>query len=69
MNEGCNIGTAAANSWQEANVAVENVVNIAEERHLEVMLNMTFTTSEHHQQAMMTLANEANFLALQGQAI
>ena len=51
LSEGCNFGTATANSWQETNVVVENVVNIAEERHQEVMLDMTSTTNENHQQA------------------
>ena len=67
INDGCNFGTATANSWQETHAAVENVVNIAEERHQEVMFNMASTTSESHQLAMAQLASEAN-KALQEQA-
>ena len=33
VSEGCSFGATTANSWQETTVAVENVVNIAEERH------------------------------------
>ncbi len=59
VSEGCNFGPTTANTWQETHVAVENVVNIAEERHQEAMTNMASTTYENHQQEMAHLVSEA----------
>ena len=40
VNGDCNFGNATANVWQETNVALGHVVQIAEERHSNAMTNM-----------------------------
>ena len=67
MNEGCNFGTATANTWQETNVAVGHVVQIAEERHYNAVVSMAETTNEVHQLQMASVMREASD-ALQRQA-
>ena len=58
-SEGCHFGPQTANTWQETHVAVENVVRVAEGRHLEAMASMASATEENHRRAMAQLAGEA----------
>ncbi len=55
-NEGCNFGTATNNHWQETSIVVDHVVNIAEERHQEVVNNMSSAASQSHQAELAQLA-------------
>ncbi len=67
LNDGCDFGAAVANAWQEAGIAVEHVVHIAEERHSQAMASMAETTNLDHQQQMANVIRDAHD-ALQRQA-
>ena len=66
-NEGCSFGTVTANVRNETNLAVEQVVQMAEARHLNTVTPMAETANHEHLQQMANLAREAQ-LALQRQA-
>ncbi len=66
-NEGCSFGTATNNHWESTSIAVDNVVNIAEERRQEVMINMSSAASQSHQNELAQLAFLSQ-CALQNQA-
>ena len=68
QTDGCNFGTVNANSHNETSVAVENVVQLAEARHLQTVVNLTDSANQEHQRQMAFLAQEAqNALQLQSE--
>ena len=58
-HDGCNFGTATTNVRNETNVAVENVVQLAEARHYHAVLNLAESANHEHLQQMANLAREA----------
>ena len=66
-NDGCNFGTVTANTRNETNVAVENVVQLAEARHYNTVVHLAETANHEHLQQMANLTREAQ-LALHRQA-
>ncbi len=51
---------ATANTGQKTTAAVENVVQIAEERHYNTMVNMAETANHEHQLQMASVTREAS---------
>ena len=59
LNEGCNFGTALANSRQDTHIAVEQVIYAAEGLHSQAMANMAEQAQWDHQQQMVRVVQEA----------
>ncbi len=54
-NDGCNFGTASTSNHNETQIAVENVVRLAEAHHHNKVVNMAETASQEHHQLMANL--------------
>ena len=68
MNDGCNFGTAIANSRQDTHIAVEQVMHVAEGLHSQAMASMAESTHWDHRQQMASVIQNAQD-ALQRQAL
>ncbi len=70
-NDGCSYETVSTSNYNEAQIAVENVVRLAETHHHQKVVNMAESATQEHHQLMehlrANMTNEAQ-LALHRQA-
>jgi hypothetical protein len=58
-NDGCHVRPHTKNSVVNTNVAIENVIQLAEQRHQEVMYHLTSVAEENHRREVAQLAADA----------